>query len=460
MKKKFLTIPVLSIGLLSMSVPAFAANPPNTVTVPSGYKVSMFGQDGTATNPDDITRLGDHIFIGYQNGVGSDGKASATGNTKSTIIEYNLSGEKIKSWTVTGKCDGLTADPNNNRLLATANEDGNSTFYVIYPNANQVKDYTYNPAPDAPTAAGTMATGGGTDAITIQNGKIYISASNPSDVSKAALFQATLDDKTNTVKLQTVFTNNATAKDAVTGQSVTLGLTDNDSNKMVPAESPRFAGDFMLDGQADKQLIFAKKIGTPNQSLTRLAIDAPVDDTAWATSQSGTLLVSDTSANTVYAIKGNFTKGQAFVAIPGGDGTPANLANKIGTLDLATGHIQAFASGLNAPHGLLFIPDAPSAPSQASTTKTSTTVQPASKKIHVHVVIPNTAFWQAKGLVSEFEKRGLACRGVNLKTYGKNEVPKANDPYQFVIDTTLDSAKQLVIELKTRGYHKTYGEAI
>ncbi|MCM2535925.1 class A beta-lactamase-related serine hydrolase [Neobacillus pocheonensis] len=79
---------------------------------------------------------------------------------------------------------------------------------------------------------------------------------------------------------------------------------------------------------------------------------------------------------------------------------------------------------------------------------------------HVHVIISNTNFRQAKSLVNEFEKRGFTCRGVNLKTYGKNEVPKDNDPYQFVIDTTLDSATQLVIELKTRGYDKTYGEAI
>lgn len=78
---------------------------------------------------------------------------------------------------------------------------------------------------------------------------------------------------------------------------------------------------------------------------------------------------------------------------------------------------------------------------------------------HVHIIIPNTKFWQAKSLISEFEKRGFTCRGVNLKTYGKNEGPKDNDPYQFEIDTTLDSAKPIVIELKTRGYDKTYSQA-
>ncbi|MDG4657522.1 M15 family metallopeptidase [Ectobacillus antri] len=75
------------------------------------------------------------------------------------------------------------------------------------------------------------------------------------------------------------------------------------------------------------------------------------------------------------------------------------------------------------------------------------------------VIIPNTAFWQARGLVREFEGRGYQAKGVNLKAYGPNQQPAENDPYLFVIETDLENAKQLVIELKTRGYHLTYGEA-
>jgi hypothetical protein len=74
------------------------------------------------------------------------------------------------------------------------------------------------------------------------------------------------------------------------------------------------------------------------------------------------------------------------------------------------------------------------------------------------VIIPNTAFWQAKTLVTEFESRGFSCRGVALKTYGPTQQPVDSDPYQFVIDTFLNDAKQLVIELQTRGYGRTYGE--
>ncbi|MEH7249178.1 N-acetylmuramoyl-L-alanine amidase [Neobacillus niacini] len=76
------------------------------------------------------------------------------------------------------------------------------------------------------------------------------------------------------------------------------------------------------------------------------------------------------------------------------------------------------------------------------------------------VIIPNTAFWQAKGLVIEFQERGYECKGVNLKLYGIGKQPEDNDPYQFVIFTDYTNAVDLVIELQTRGYDRTYGEKI
>ncbi|WP_141431426.1 N-acetylmuramoyl-L-alanine amidase family protein [Bacillus sp. 03113] len=75
------------------------------------------------------------------------------------------------------------------------------------------------------------------------------------------------------------------------------------------------------------------------------------------------------------------------------------------------------------------------------------------------VIVPNTAFWQAVALVREYEGRGFKCEGVNLKQYKPNEQPQKDDPYMFVVDTTLDHAKQLVIELQTKGYGRAYGEA-
>lgn len=73
------------------------------------------------------------------------------------------------------------------------------------------------------------------------------------------------------------------------------------------------------------------------------------------------------------------------------------------------------------------------------------------------VIIPNTAFWQARNLVKEYEGRGFKCQGVSSKVYGKNEKPADNDPYKFVLFADYENAKQLVIELKIKGYDRTYG---
>ena len=46
------------------------------------------------------------------------------------------------------------------------------------------------------------------------------------------------------------------------GQTVSLALTDPDSNEDVPFFAPRFAGDFMLTSQGDKQQIFVHDAGS------------------------------------------------------------------------------------------------------------------------------------------------------------------------------------------------------
>jgi len=337
-----------------------ASPQPTTSTIPtlSGFSASVLAQGTTFDNPDDMAYLADHIFVGYQNGVGAKGEASKKGVTYSTIVEYDKSGNIISSWNIPGKCDGLAADATNHRLLATVNEDGSSSMYIIDPNAAQglqIQNISFSPDPAASSTTGPLATGGGTDSIAIQNGNIYISASAPSadqngNFTHAALFQATIQGKTATLK--PVLMGNATATDVSTGKPATLNLSDPDSNNVVPVSSPQYAGDLVVDSQGDSQLVFVHNPGSNQQTQTRLSIGTQVDDTEWATSSKGTLYVTDTSANKVYAITGNFTPGTAFVATPGDSG----VAGLIGTLDLSTGTIHPFAMGMSSPHGLLFVP--------------------------------------------------------------------------------------------------------
>ena len=128
--------------------------------------------------PDDITVLGHHLFTAFQNGVGPQGEASKDGNTDSTVVEFTASGTVVNQWDLLGKCDGITADTQRGVLIATVNEDANSSIYTIRPGApqgKQITHYAYNQQP--------LPHNGGTDAISIYHGQILISASAPGTVT-------------------------------------------------------------------------------------------------------------------------------------------------------------------------------------------------------------------------------------------------------------------------------------
>jgi hypothetical protein len=334
------------------TTPAPQPTPSSTgVSTVNGFQASLFAQGiSTHTNPDDVAYLNTHMYVAYQNGVGSKGEPSSSGNTQSTIVEYDNSGNVIGSWDVTGKVDGMAADPNNNRVLATVNEDANSSLYSVTPDAahdQQLQHFTYS--------ASTLTHGGGTDSIAVQNGNIYITASAPAadangNYSKPALYQATIQGTTAT--LQSVLADNATATDAVSGKEVNLNLSDPDSSTVVPSSSPKFANDILLDSQGDSQLIFIQNPGSSNQTQTSLSLGTQVDDVTFATSSKGTLYVTDAGDNKVYAITGNFTPNTVFVACPSDSG----VGGFVGTLDLSTGKIQPFTLGIKSPKGLHFVP--------------------------------------------------------------------------------------------------------
>ena len=312
------------------------------------------------TQPDDIVTLGGNLYVGFQNGVGSQGEVSASGNLDSTLVEFTPAGSVVKQWDVTGKIDGMGADSATGQVIATVNEDSKSSLYTV--SGGTVTHYTYTPSP--------LPHLGGTDAVAVDNGKILISASAPGTSGKApasapAVFAVTLNAGAKTAAVAPFFADNATATGVNApnaGKKVTLALTDPDSNGVVPAGSPEFAGDFMLNSQGDEELIFSAASG---QNLQVLKISNPVDDIAWATSASGTLYTTDSGADTVDAITGSFTPGTAYTAV-----TPCNAnsapttcpgpgypANSLGTINLKTGAVSnVTVIGPVAPKGLIFVP--------------------------------------------------------------------------------------------------------
>ena len=293
----------VAMGLAALgSVTAAAAAGDNNRA--AGYTAQVFASGGsTLSAPDDITNMGGSIFVAWQNGVGPKGEPAANGNTQSTVVEYSRSGRNLHSWQLTGRVDGMTADPAHDRIIATVNEDALTSLYTIRPDApaaSQLVHYTYGPDPPVH--------GGGTDAPHIYQGQILISASNPSDTTQPAVYRAVLSGTTAT--LTPVFVDNVSATVANTdsaqyGQHVTLALSDPDSNTVVPVSSPRFGRDFMLDSQGDLQQVYVRNAGGPNQKVFVLNLTQSVDDTAWATASRGTLYATD-GKNSVYAVRGHF----------------------------------------------------------------------------------------------------------------------------------------------------------
>jgi hypothetical protein len=315
---------------------------------------------GHLTQPDDIVALGGNLYVGFQNGVGSQGEVAPSGNLDSTLVEFTPSGSVVKQWDVTGKIDGMGADAASGQVIVTVNEDSKSSLYTI--SGGTVTHYTYTPSP--------LPNLGGTDMVAVDNGKMLISASAPGTSGKApaaapAVFVVTLNAGAHTAAVAPFFAVNATAtgvNGSNAGKKVTLALTDPDSNLVVPSSSPKFAGDFMLNSQGDEELIFSDASG---QNLQVLKISNSVDDIAWATSASGTLYTTDSSADTVNAITGPFKPGTAYTAVTpcNANNAPTNCpapgfpANSLGMIDLTTGTVSNVTiAGAIAPKGMVFVP--------------------------------------------------------------------------------------------------------
>jgi len=319
------------------------------------------------TQPDDITRIGNDLFTTFQNGVGPQGQASTDGNRDSTIVEYTLSGVPVNQWDLVGKCDGLTADPYTGLVVATINEDAHSSLYTIDPSTNQVVHYRYyKPLPSD----------GGTDAVEFYHGLMLISASAPGTTGAAApkpyypaVYVMRLDPANRVAYFRALFydESNATAANGpLRGTTVRLALTDPDSNEDVPGIAPRFAGDFMLTSQGDKEQIYVTGAGTAGQHLSVLDISQSVDDTAWSTSWNGWFYTTDNGDDTVNAIEGSFWPGTAFVAVTpcDADNAPATCPapgfspNYLGHLNMYTGQITkvSLRGATVHPQGMIFVP--------------------------------------------------------------------------------------------------------
>jgi len=325
------------------------------------------------TQPDDLTSIATNVFTAFQNGVGSQGEPSSDGNTDSTVVELSLGGNVIHQWDIKGKCDGLTADPALGVVIATVNEDGNSSLYTIAPSASSASKATQHYAYNKP-----LPHHGGTDAISVAGGQILISASAPGTTGGSpppqpaypAAYRVSLSKSSHVATVTSLYSEEATATVAnvgsMHGKKVKLGLTDPDSNAVVPSWASRFAGQFELTSQADKEQIFAKGLGSSSApKLQVLKLSRSVDDTQWTDPAPAILFATDATADTVDTVTGAFPKDSVMTAVTPCDAAnapstcpaPGFPPNYLGTINPLTGHVaKAVPTGPNLqPKGLLFV---------------------------------------------------------------------------------------------------------
>ena len=299
---------------------------------------------------DDLTAIGHHLFVGFQNGVAADG---GDGTGKSTLVEFSPRGRIEGHWDLTGKIDGLVADATKARVLLTVNEDGHSSLYTVGING-EVTHYTYEENP--------LSSGGGTDAIQVHHGQIYTTASNPSNITVPTVYQVQLSGTTAHLSSIGVM-DNSTAFVANAGQAARthLALTDPDSMTTVPAQAPRFAGSLMIDAQGDQQALFVKRLDTGRPTIHVLNLSESIDDTAFPTGPRGMLITTDSAADSVVAVTGGFEAGAAYASVTPGNSNhaPANPGpNHLGKIDLNTGKVSPVSAG-GVPfttHGLIYVP--------------------------------------------------------------------------------------------------------
>ena len=314
------------------------------------YTVSVFAPPPVTlnlTNPDSITEAEGDIFVTYANASLPDGTSGS-----STVVQYSPTGTIIRTYTIAGRNDGLKFNPYTRKIWALRNEDANPALTIIDPKTGKTTDYTY---------AQPTLHGGGYDDVVFLNGQVFISASNPnlqpptpSTPNGQNIYPSIVKARIvgHQIFVTPVLNGTDPLIDIATGATVVAQQSDPDSLKVDAS------GDLVLDSQADGDLIFLNRPGSPNQAGLRLHLtngtsnQITVDDTVFPTAPAGTIFVVDTGGNTVYAVKSNAYQ-------PGGAYSASDSDGILGKVDLSTGLVTRIVSGMTSPHGALFIPAIP-----------------------------------------------------------------------------------------------------
>ncbi len=291
-----------------------------------------------AKSPDSITTGKNSIWVEY----GDSAKSNGSGGS-STIVQYDLLGTAQNTYTLPGLADGLKVDPATGDVWALQNQDGNSTLTLIDPSTKQVSAPLSYASPPYTYGADSSR---GYDDVAFIGPKVFLSYTNPVNPGDAVIQQLTngtapfgLLQTTDVLRLGDTGTN------LVTGElNQPLPVTDPDSLKSLPD------GSLILTGEGDKAFTIVTNPGTTEQTASFVTLPAgssSPDDVIMPTTTSGTFFISNQNDNDIVAAK---------VTDLNTNDLYASVGTAVDQIDPTTGTVTPIITGLNAAHGLLFMP--------------------------------------------------------------------------------------------------------
>jgi len=340
---------IFGVSMTSAIVALSATSNAQPVAI-SPYSITTFATDPAGlSNPDSIAFNSTNVFVGYGNGGNPDGSGGATSN----VVEYDLTGTSIKTFTITGHNDGLRIDPVTGDLWALQNEDANANLVIIHLKSGKQEVHQI----------GTGPHGGGYDDIVFDGNSVFLSASNPTNNPNTAPAIALLKFEGNKTVLTGILNGDAQATNVTTGDPVTLNLQDPDSMILDPF------GELVLDSQADGELVVVQHPGLKRQKAFLVPLtsqeggstigDTQFDDTVFASESQAQILVADKKLGAVFSIKAPyFAPGAAYsaVSIFSTPSAPSPTESFVGQTNLTTGFVTPIVTGMSAPGGMAFIP--------------------------------------------------------------------------------------------------------